>query len=121
MNADVVMSLGQAAFAVSIMTVAGSVLADRYVGTGSQVLDVVGGFLGLVLWGAFALGSTNMEYFSRCCVRTESEPVLTFLGLVGGGGMLLIAISGTTKLVDVRDIYPATADRTRPDGGERRR
>jgi hypothetical protein len=65
----------------------------------SDLDEIVGGVAGVITWGLFALGATNIETASRCCVYSRSEPGLALLGLGLTGVSVAITLKGTILIM----------------------
>ena len=65
--------------------------------------DIFGGFIGMIAWGVFALGSQNIEQTTQCCVVSYSEPMATWFGVGMAGICVLLALFGSARLLDPRN------------------
>lgn len=65
---------------VGVLTTLGTVLAAAY----DDVMMIVGGLLGFVVWGVWTYGSLNVEKVTGngCCVVSWSSPAVTLLGVM---------------------------------------
>lgn len=75
------------------------------------MIDSVGGVLSALIWGLFSLGATNITEVveGSGVILHYSSSGLLFVGVAMVGLSLLIALMGTTALVDVTDIAPGGA------------
>lgn len=90
--------LGTMAFILTAGTITmGSVLAVR--GRGSEVVDIGGGFMSLILWLVFAYGSMNVQIVTQSGdVVGQSHPALAVIALI------FAAITGAWGLIGSVDI-----------------
>lgn len=92
---------------LSVGTVAGgSVLTAR--GAGSDLVDIGGGLLSVLVWGLVGFGAMNVERIVGSSVETATEPALTYFAVIMAGLMLLFAVVGSARLLDVVNQSPRT-------------
>lgn len=65
--------------------------------------DIFGGLAGALVWGYWALGATEVQLTSDCCVVTESYPGLAVLGGGFAAVHVLILLVGATTVLDPRE------------------
>lgn len=67
--------------------------------------------IGILPWGAVALGATNVEKITDCCRMVYSEPFLSFGGSVMVVFHIVLLLWGVTALLDVREATQEAPDR----------
>jgi len=77
-----------------------------YVTLFRDVEDILGGIVGMFLWGLWALGATNVEIVragdTAILTQTESYPVLALFGAGMAAVMFLILLTGAATMLDPR-------------------
>lgn len=98
--------VGRAAFAWTILTVAAAIYVDGTDETG-DALAMVGGSVGVVLWGVWTYASLGIEVVDAGSTVTFEHPELAILGVALALVPGYIALTGPIELVDrYRDADP---------------
>lgn len=102
--------LGTVAFLVTIGTFSGAMLLEVR-GDVRHMIDVLGGFAGVVLWALWGLAATNIEVVSNGSVVTNSATALGFVAAIMAGISLMIALVGVSSIVNVLGESPRETPR----------
>jgi len=100
--------LGTVAFLVTSGTLAASLILELRGGV-RHMVDVLGGFVGVVLWAVWGLGATNIEVVSNGSVVSEPATALGFIAAIMAGISLMLGLVGVSSLANVLDVSPGEA------------
>ncbi len=98
--------LGTIAFFVTAGTLVASLILQMRGGV-KHSIDVLGGFVGVLLWGVWGLASTNIEVVSNGSVVSQPSTALAFIAVAMAGISLILGLLGVSSLANVLDVSPA--------------